>query len=118
MNDSNESLLIRESWLSLSQAAKLIPSARNGRPVSASCLWRWFKEGVLTPEGHRIHLETLRVVNRFVTSEPAVRRFILAQQRMSADKGPSSLPVKPPRTPGQRNRASERAAQKLQDRGA
>jgi len=75
-----ESPLVREQWISLSQAAKLFPPARRGRPVSASCVWRWFKEGVRTQGGRRVHLEALRVVNRYVTSEQAVRRFILAQQ--------------------------------------
>jgi hypothetical protein len=116
MTDIAESLLVRESWISLSQAAKLFPPARRGRPVSASCVWRWFREGVRTTDGRRIHLEALRVVNRFVTSEPAVRRFIVAQQPGSPEI--QNGPVRSvPRTPSQRSRASEGAARKLQASG-
>lgn len=117
MTDFSESLLVRESWISLSQAAKLFPPARRGRPVSASCVWRWFKEGVRTTDGRRVHLEALRVVNRYVTSENAVRRFILAQQPGSTMGVPAG-PMPPGlRTPGQRARASEKAAVRLKAMG-
>src|SRR5687767_11570960 len=117
MITASESPLVQESWISLSQAAKLVPPARLGRPVSASCLWRWFREGVRTADGRRVHLEALRVVNRYVTSEPAVRRFILAQQpgttagQLASDGKPA------PRTPGQRARADEQAARILEAKG-
>lgn len=118
MTDVSESPLVRESWISLSQAAKLFPPARRGRPVSASCIWRWFRDGIRTVDGRRIHLEALRVVNRYVTSEPAVRRFIMAQQQPSLRSArPEDPAIAPPRTPGQRSRASERAARKLQSQG-
>ncbi|HKB02242.1 MAG TPA: DUF1580 domain-containing protein [Gemmataceae bacterium] len=117
MTDVAESPLVHEPWISLSQAAKLFPPARRGRPVSGSCVWRWFKQGVRTADGRRVHLETLRVVNRYVTSEPAVRRFIMAQQPVSA-AGVSAVPTHPaPRTPGQRARADAKAAAKLQALG-
>lgn len=113
MTDTSDQALIRESWISLSQAAKLFPPARRGRPVSASCVWRWFKEGVRTADGRRVHLEALRVVNRYVTSADAVRRFILAQQPGST-VGTAESSVEPaPRTPGQRARASAKAGDKL-----
>lgn len=111
--------LAGEPLISLSQAAKLFPPARRGRPVSASCIWRWFKQGVRTADGRRVHLEALRVVNRYVTSEAAVRRFILAQQPASASTPiTSDQPARPdPRTPGQRARASDRAEAELVARG-
>jgi Protein of unknown function (DUF1580) len=114
MPDISEPQLVRESWISLSQAAKLFPPARRGRPVSASCVWRWFKEGVRTADGRRVHLEALRVVNRYVTSEEAVRRFILAQQPGSAAGSPDTRDRPAPRTPGQRALADARAAKKLE----
>ncbi|HJZ93582.1 MAG TPA: hypothetical protein VKE40_22085 [Gemmataceae bacterium] len=117
MTNESESPLVREPWISLSQAARLFPPARRGRPVSGSCVWRWFKEGVRTVDGRRVHLEALRVVNRYVTSEPAVRRFILAQQPGSQ----AGIAVEPapraPRTPAKRKRASERASRQLEARG-
>lgn len=118
MTDISDSLLVQEVWISLSQAAKLFPPARRGRPVSASCIWRWFKEGVQTPDGRRVHLETLRVVNRFVTSEAAVRRFILAQQQtIQSRERRNSTPTIVPRTPKRRMQADERAARQLDASG-
>ena len=117
MTGTAESVLVREPWISLSQAAKLFPPARRGRPVSASCVWRWFKEGVRTADGRRVHLETLRVANRYVTSEDAVRRFILAQQPDSASGSPETLGRSAPRSAGQRSRADAKAARKLESLG-
>lgn len=91
MSETNENLLLRETWISLAQAAKLFPPGRGGGPVSPSCLWRWTKEGVRIPDGRRIHLEALRIVSRFVTSEQAVRRFIVAIQPVESD-GPQTSP--------------------------
>ncbi|MBO0698079.1 MAG: hypothetical protein J2P46_06780 [Zavarzinella sp.] len=117
MTNPSESPLVQEPWISLSQAAKLFPPARRGRPVSASCVWRWHRVGVRTADGRRVHLEALRVVNRYVTSEPAVHRFILAQQSPTPAVRSDAPTPEAPRTPGQRTRASERAARKLQEVG-
>ena len=72
--------LFQEIWISLSQAATLLPPSRKGRPVSASCVWRWFRKGVKLADGQVVKLEALKVVNRYITSADAVRRFIAAQQ--------------------------------------
>lgn len=117
MMGTSESVLVREPWISLSQAAMLFPPARRGRPVSASCVWRWFKEGVRTADGRRVHLEALRVVNRYVTSQEAVRRFILAQQPGSAAGTPEPPARSAPRSAGQRAVADARAARKLDSLG-
>lgn len=90
MSETTENLLLCEPWISLAQAAKVFPPARSGRPVSASCLWRWAKEGVRIPSGRRVHLEALLIVSRFVTSEQAVRRFILAIQPGESDRPQTS----------------------------
>src|SRR5437588_6335914 len=113
MTDNSESPLIHEPWISLRQAATLFPPARQNQPVSPSCVWRWFKQGVHTADGRRVHLEALRVVNRYVTSAAAVRRFILAQQPGAAAGRPDSERKPAPRTAGQRARADERAARIL-----
>jgi hypothetical protein len=112
-----ESRLIQEQWLSLSQAARLFPPARRGRPVSASCVWRWCKRGVTTADGRRVHLEVLRCVNRFITTEAAVRRFLSAMQPGATIGVPDAPPGRVPRTPGQRARADAQAADKLQKLG-
>src|SRR5947199_11732 len=77
--------LLNERLISLSQAARMVPSSRQGRPVSPSCVWRWHRFGVKTTDGRIVRLEALRLVNRLVTTEEALRRFIAAQQRDSAE---------------------------------
>lgn len=94
--------------LSLSQAARRIPSNRGGRPVHSSCLLRWITSGVRLPDGSLIRLEAARLAGRWLTSEPALMRFVAAQTpRAVADAAPT------PRTPTQRRRASEQAAREL-----
>jgi hypothetical protein len=89
-----------------------------GQAGVVMALWEAHERG--TPDGRRVHLETLRVVNRYVTSEAAVRRFILAQQP-GASAGDPNAPDQSaragPRTPGQRLRTSDRAEAELVARG-
>jgi hypothetical protein len=94
--------------LSLSQAARRFPSARLGRPVHSSCVWRWMREGVRLPGGRTIRLECARVAGRWLTSEPALERFLAAQTPSTG-----SAPASTPRTPTARQRASARAAAEL-----
>ena len=98
--------------LSLSQAARRFPSARLGRPVHSSCVWRWMREGVRLPDGRTIRLECARVAGRWLTSEPALERFLAAQTPAT-----DSAPMPTPRTPTSRRRASERAAAELEQIG-
>jgi hypothetical protein len=93
--------------LSLAQAARRFPPARMGRPVSPSCVWRWIHDGITLPNGTVVHLEGARLAGRWLTSEPAIERF-LAGQTPDADPAPSTI-----RTPTQRRKASERAAREL-----
>jgi hypothetical protein len=46
-----------ESSLSLSQAARLLPPGRGGRPVTLSCLLRWVLTGVRSPSGDLVRLD-------------------------------------------------------------
>ena len=66
-----------------------------------------------TIDGRRVHLETIRIANRHVTSEEAVTRFIEAMQPGNVDQPP----IADIRTARQRQRASERAARELERRG-
>jgi hypothetical protein len=99
--------------LSLSQAARRFPSARQGRPVHSSCVWRWAREGVRLPDGYVVRLECARVSGRWLTSEPALERFIAAQ---TPTPDVASSPTMP-RTPAARRRDSERAAAELEKVG-
>lgn len=94
----------------LTQLAKRVPRTRQGRPVTLSCLLRWVLNGARGPSGSRVKLEAVRLAGRWVSSPGALRRFILAQTPF-ADQ---SLLL---RTPGRRQRASERAARKLEQAG-
>jgi hypothetical protein len=101
--------LTQETLLTLAQAARLFPPARRGRPVNSSTLWRWCRRGVRI-EGGTVRLECVRISGRWLTSREAISRFVARQT-------PSALPAPRLRTPGQRQRASERAERELQKLG-
>jgi hypothetical protein len=100
--------LTQETLLSLAQAARRFPPYRLGRPVSPSCVWRWCRHGVKVPGFGVVKLECIRVSGRWLTSEQAISRFVAAQTP------PDKIEATPtPRTPTQRQRASEKAAREL-----
>ena len=105
--------LRNESALSLSQAARLLPPSRRGRPVSLSCLLRWVLNGVKTPNGV-IRLEAIRLGGRWITSHEALARFA-DRQTLRLDEEPQG--VARSRTPTRRQRASQRAADELEKNG-
>jgi hypothetical protein len=71
--------LASEKIIFLTDAAKLLPRHRRGRPVSASTLWRWAMRGA-----HGVRLETARLPSGLVTSVEALQRFV---QRLSNETG-------------------------------
>jgi hypothetical protein len=103
--------LLAENTLSLNAAAKKLPAGRRGRPVTLSCLIRWITDGAKGPTGERIRLEAIRLGGRWITSTEALQRFAAALTPNAEPEAPAA------RTPGQRQRASERAAQQLGDAG-
>ena len=96
----------------LVRAARRIPSSRQGKPVTLSCLLRWVLSGVRGPGGQRIKLEAARLANRWITTPGALRRFVEAQTPHLAAEGAPS-----PRSPARRQKASERAARELDNLG-
>lgn len=112
----SRSLLLSERLISFSQAARLIPPSRQDRPVSPSCIWRWHRVGVTTTDGRRVKLEAVWLVNRLVTSEQAVQRFIAALQpaNVSPPDTPDSRPVLRTGHHARRQRESEKALRELQ----
>lgn len=56
--------------VSLTEAAKRLPSLRKGRPVHTSTLWRWSKRGI-----RGSYLQTVRVGNRTFTTPAALSEF-------------------------------------------
>jgi hypothetical protein len=99
--------LTRETMVSLAQAARRFPPARLGRPVSPATIWRWCRRGVSVPGIGVVRLESVRLPGRWVTSLEAISRFVARQTPMENDPPPA------PRSPGRRQRASERAAEEL-----
>ena len=67
--------LSTEIAISLTQAARLLPPARNGRPVTLGCILRWIVQGAKNPAGKRVHLEAVRLGGRWITSKQALQRF-------------------------------------------
>ena|SRR5262245_53038110 len=101
-----------ESTISLTQAARLLPPGRRGRPVSLSCVLRWVLTGATGPSGERVRLEAVRLGGRWVTSREALQRFAeRLTPRLDGDLATA------PRTPAKRQRASERAARELDSVG-
>lgn len=98
--------------LSLPECARRIPPSRQGCPVSPSCIWRWIAHGVRLPSGEVVRLEAARLSGRWLTSIPALERFL---QRQSPQTEGESRPAL--RTPTQRRRASEQAGKQLDKLG-
>jgi hypothetical protein len=98
--------------LSLTQAARRMPSSRGGRPVHSSCIFRWVTDGVRLSDGTILRLEAAKLAGRWLTSAPAIERFLAAQTPAIDQQTPTA-----PRTPGQRSKASEKAARELEALG-
>jgi hypothetical protein len=104
--------LSTENLVSLTEAARLLPPARDGRPVHTSCILRWCLRGARSPAGSRVRLEAVRLGGRWVTSKQAIQRFA---DRLTPQLG--DAPTTTPRTPAARRRASERAEKQLEKLG-
>jgi hypothetical protein len=92
-----------EKLISLAEAAKLIPPARRGKKTHLSTVLRWILQGA---DG--VRLEGVRLGGRWMTSRQALQRFA---DRLTPDL--ETPQRNPPRSPTQRQRASERAEREL-----
>jgi hypothetical protein len=91
--------------LSLAEAGRLLPGRGVDHPTP-SCLSRWIQRGVVGADGRRHKLEAVRVGSLWRTTAAAVRRFV------AATTAPAGAAAEP-RSPGERRKASERAAAEL-----
>jgi hypothetical protein len=66
------------------------------------------RDGVRLSDGRIVRLEAARLSGRWLTSGPAIERFLAAQTPATDTPAPPT-----PRTPTARRRASERAAAEL-----
>src|SRR5262245_48947927 len=81
--------LTTEVTISLSQAARLLPPGRRGRPVTLSCLLRWVLSGIKAHSGEVVCLEALRLGGRWITSREALQRFA---ERLTPQIATGNLP--------------------------
>ena len=103
------SRLMSETKELLCVLARDFRSNRNTGFITAGALWRWCSKGVQGPGGRIVKLEYLKIAGRFYSSRAAIERFIVAQQD---EDETAPMPI-PARSPGKRQRASEKAAEQL-----
>jgi hypothetical protein len=103
--------LLDENLIGLRQAAQSLPPGRSDRPVNASTLFRWCRDGVRSPRGELVRLECCRLGGRWLTSLEAISRF---SQRLTPDFS-KTIPM--PRSTANRKRHQEAVSRKLDEIG-
>ena len=97
-----------ENLVSLTDAAKLLPTRRGGKRPHVSCIYRWTVSGC-----KGIKLESVQVGGTRCTSREALSRFF---ERLTQATGPDrDWPTV--RTPSQRARANDQAERELTEAG-
>ncbi|AMV27355.1 hypothetical protein VT84_23350 [Gemmata sp. SH-PL17] len=96
--------LTDEGLISMKDAAKLYGRKTNYATVRRHCL-----DGIVLPDGTRLHLEHIRLAGSIVTSKQAVIRFIAAQN----ETPPVSGQIRNRETPAQRTRAQAAASAEM-----
>jgi hypothetical protein len=81
--------LFVEKMLSMSQAARMLPSLRGGKTPHPNTLIRWAKAGLKSKGGRIIRLETYRIGGTTCTSLNALRQFF----DLLNDVEPTTSPV-------------------------
>lgn len=69
----------------LTDLAKIVPSARRGKPATLSRLIRWIFEGIKGPLGDRVQLEAIRGPDGWVSTPAALTRFFESLTPKDAD---------------------------------
>jgi hypothetical protein len=100
-----------DSFISIPGACRLVPSTRGDKPTHVSTMIRWIKLGTRSYSGRRVRLQACRAGGRWVTTRTWLSDFFAALTPKFEAVPP------PPRSPGKRAKASERAAAKLQEMG-
>jgi hypothetical protein len=110
MLSSEELILPGRKGLTLTQAARLLPGRIPGRRLNVCTVWRWCMRGLRN--GTR--LRSVLVGGQRLTTRTWLQEFIEAS---TAEAEPERRIIPPIRTPAQRRRASERAAEALEAQG-
>ena len=105
--------ILSEDPIGAATAGRRMARIRMGKATHPATVTRWITVGIRLPGGRRLKLEGIRLNGHWVTSWPAVIRFVEAQQDVSTDD------VTPDdRTPKKRNAAAEAAVAELERMGA
>ncbi len=107
--------IIAEGAIGCAEAARMFGTFRSGRPCHPATISRWCISGVRVREGCRVKLEHFRGAGKFMTSKPAIFRFLAAQQDPVESAEPSTIALT---TPSERHRAIEAAAREMEAAGA
>src|SRR5688572_1327869 len=91
--------LLSERLIPVDEVPSIVPTARNGRPMHRSAVWRWVSKGLRGPVGERVRLEAVRIGRRWVTSHEGLARFFA---RLTPDPGSSDLAARPTSAPALR----------------
>jgi hypothetical protein len=94
-----------EELLPIGRAARLIPGRRQGKSIYVNTVWRWCVKGI-----KGIKLKSKMVGGQRCTTRRWLREFF---EELSALSSRSAINPPRPRTPGQRQAASERAKDEL-----
>jgi hypothetical protein len=94
------------TYLSLPQAARLLPPGRSGRPVHIATLIRWITNGTRTRDGRTVRLKAVRMGSRWLTSQSWLDEYAASLTPAYSVEGPR------PSTVG-RGRSAERDAREL-----
>ena len=86
--------LERETLITLSEAARLLPRNPAGRRVHTSTIYRWSKHGL-----RGVVLETVQAGGRRCTTRLAVLRFVSELSGLTVDGDPIGFPY--PDTPSE-----------------
>jgi hypothetical protein len=117
------------STLSPSQAELLVERITSEGPLTFSELarrcgghpskyFRWHRPGIKLADGTRLHLEVVRFVDGWRTSEAAVRRLLARITQVAvADAAANESRARRVRSPRQRQAANRRARRQLQSAG-
>lgn len=89
--------LVTQTGLSPNQAARLLPSYREGQPTHASRIVRAIVHGHRDPTGAIIKLEAIRFGSQWVTTAEAIQEY--------AERLAGRRPDSPPRRPAALRRA-------------
>ncbi len=94
--------------LSLVEAGQRLPVTRGGKKPTLGCVLRWVLNGTAGPNGERVYLEAARLSGRWITTGPALARFI---ERQTPKAARGDIPAS--RSPAKRQSAAARADKEL-----